>query len=73
MVGSFATLRAGCLWWWWFHNKQHSKFGTLPPDIRTHILTQNIDLCRVAPYRTLLGMDDRVLEQEQAEKFIRVR
>jgi hypothetical protein len=53
--------------------KQHSKFGQLPPDIRTHILTQNIDLCRVAPYRTLLGMDDRVLEQEQAVKFIRVR
>jgi hypothetical protein len=53
--------------------KQHSKFGQLPPDIRTHILTQNIDLCRVAPYRSMLGMDDRVLEQEQAVKFIRVR
>jgi hypothetical protein len=53
--------------------KQHSKFGQLPPDIRTHILTQNIDLCRVAPYRSMLGMDDRILEQEQAVKFIRVR
>jgi hypothetical protein len=53
--------------------KQHSKFGQLPPDIRTHILTQNIDLCRVAPYRNMLGMDDKVLEQEQAVKFIRVR
>ncbi|MBR0800697.1 hypothetical protein JQ615_35585 [Bradyrhizobium jicamae] len=53
--------------------KQHSKFGQLPSDIRNHILTQNIDLCRIAPYRTLLGMDDKVLEQEQAVKFIRVR
>jgi hypothetical protein len=53
--------------------KQHSKFGQLPPDIKTHILTQNIDLPKIAPYRNLLGMDDRILEQEQAVKFIRVR
>jgi hypothetical protein len=53
--------------------KKHSKFGQLPPDLRNHILTQNIDLSKLAPYRTLVGMDDRVLEQEQAVKFIRVR
>jgi hypothetical protein len=52
--------------------RQHSKFGQLPPDIKTHILTQNIDLTKVAPYRTLLGMDDSILEQEQAIKFVRV-
>jgi hypothetical protein len=52
---------------------KHSKFAQLPADIRTHILTQNIDLPKIAPYRSLLGMDDRILEQEQAVKFIRVR
>jgi hypothetical protein len=52
---------------------KHSKFGQLPADIRTHILTQNIDLPKIAPYRSLLGMDDRILEQEQAVKFVRVR
>jgi hypothetical protein len=53
--------------------KQHSKFAQLPPDIRTHILTQNINLPKIAPYRGLLGMDDKILEQEQAVKFIKVR
>ena len=52
---------------------KHSKFGQLPPDIRSHILTQNINLPKIAPYRSLLGMDDRILEQEQAVKFVRVR
>lgn len=52
---------------------KHSKFGQLPGDIRNHILTQNIDLPKIAPYRSLLGMDDRILEQEQAVKFVRLR
>lgn len=52
---------------------KHSKFGQLPADIRTHIMTQNIDLPKIAPYRGLLGMDDRILEQEQAVKFVRLR
>jgi hypothetical protein len=53
--------------------KAHSKFPQLPPDIKTHILTQNINLCKIAPYRHLIGMDDRVLEQEQAVRFERIR
>ena len=53
--------------------KQHSKFAQLPPDIRTHILTQNINLPKIAPYRGLLGMDDAIMEREQAVRFIRVR
>lgn len=53
--------------------RQHSKFAQLPPDIKTQILTQNIDLPRLAPYRGLIGMDDRILEQEQGIKFVRVR
>lgn len=50
----------------------HRNFARLPPDLRTHILTQNISLPRLAPYRGLLGMNDRTLEQEQAIRFVRV-
>ena len=40
--------------------------------LKTDILTQNINLPEMsAPYRTLLGMDDKYLEQEQAIKFIK--
>lgn len=53
--------------------RQHSKFAQLPPDVKTQVLTQNIDLPRLAPYRGLLGMDDRILDQEQGIKFVRVR
>ncbi|WP_426425241.1 hypothetical protein [Bradyrhizobium genosp. A] len=53
--------------------RQHSRFAQLPPDIKTQILTQNIDLPRLAPYRGLIGMDDRILDQEQGIKFVRIR
>ncbi|MGY4598053.1 hypothetical protein ACVWXL_005799 [Bradyrhizobium sp. GM22.5] len=53
--------------------RQHSRFAQLPPEIKTQILTQNIDLPRLAPYRGLLGMDDRILDQEQGIRFVRVR
>jgi hypothetical protein len=52
--------------------KSHRNFAQLPPDIRTHILTQNINLIKVAPYRGLLGMNDKTLEEEQAVRFERV-
>jgi hypothetical protein len=52
--------------------KSHRNFPQLPPDIRTHILTQNINLTKVAPYRGLLGMNDKTLEEEQAVRFERV-
>jgi len=52
--------------------KSHRNFGQIPPEIRRHILTQNINLTKIAPYRALLGMDDVKLEQEQAVKFERV-
>ena len=38
-----------------------------------HILTQNINLPKIASYRGLLGMDDAIMEREQAVRFIRVR
>ena len=52
--------------------KTHKNFPQLPPDLRTHILTQNINLTKVAPYRGLLGMNDKTLEEEQAVRFERV-
>ena len=52
--------------------KSHRNFTQLPPEIRAHILTQNINLTKVAPYRGLLGMDDKTLEEEQAVRFERV-
>ena len=52
--------------------KAHRNFARLPPDLRTHILTQNISLPKLAPYRGLLGMNDKTLEEEQAIRFERV-
>jgi len=52
--------------------KVHRNFARLPPDLRTHILTQNISLPKLAPYRGLLGMNDKILEDEQAIRFVRV-
>ena len=51
---------------------KHANFGKLPPAIQTHIRTQSIDLNRLAPYRGLLGMDDRKMEEEQGVRFERV-
>jgi hypothetical protein len=36
--------------------KAHRNFGQLPPDIRTHFLTKNISLPKLAPYRNLVGI-----------------
>jgi hypothetical protein len=52
--------------------KKHPNFHKLPPHIRMHIEMQNINLNRVAPYRHLLGIDDRKIEQEQGIRFERV-
>jgi hypothetical protein len=52
--------------------KSHRNFAQLPSEIRNHILTQNINLTKVAPFRGLLGMDDKTLEEEQAVRFERV-
>jgi len=52
--------------------KSHRNFPQLPADVKTHILTQNINLNKLAPYRGLLGMNDKALEEEQAVRFVRV-
>jgi hypothetical protein len=52
--------------------KAHRNFARLPFELRTHILTHNISLPKLAPFRGLLGMNDRTLEEEQAIRFERV-
>jgi len=52
--------------------KAHRNFGQLPPELRTHILTQNINLTKVAPYRGLLELNDREMEDKQGVRFERV-
>ena len=50
--------------------KAHRNFEKLPPELKTHILTQNISLTKIAPYRQLLGINDKKIEQEQAVRFV---
>ncbi|MET0722760.1 MAG: hypothetical protein ABWY64_18280 [Tardiphaga sp.] len=52
--------------------KAHRNFGRLPPHLRAHIETQNIDLRKLAPYRALVGIDDSRLEADQGVRFERV-
>lgn len=52
--------------------KVHRNFNKLPADIKKHILTQNISLAKIAPYRGLLGINDKTIEREQAVRFERV-
>jgi len=50
--------------------KKHQNFGKLPPDMKAHINNSpNINLVKLAPYRKLLGVNDRWLEEEQGVKF----
>ena len=52
--------------------KAHKNFDKLPAHIKLHINTQNINLAKIAPYRALLGIDDRKLEEEQGVRFERI-
>lgn len=52
--------------------KKHQYYAKLPPGIRAYIDAPNIDLTKIAPYRTLLGVDDRKMELEQGVRFIKV-
>lgn len=53
--------------------KAHKNFQKLPIELKVHIANaQNINLTRIAPYRSLLGMDDVKLEQEQGIIFERI-
>jgi hypothetical protein len=52
--------------------KKVKNYNKLPPEAKTLIEEPNINLSKLAPYRGLLGMDDRKIEQEQAVKFVRI-
>jgi hypothetical protein len=52
--------------------QKHRNFDRLPSHIKTHINTQNINLALIAPYRGLLGINDKNIEEEQGVKFVRV-
>jgi hypothetical protein len=67
IVDSMATSRMRDMF------RANKNFEKLPPDIKAHINTApNIDLTKVAPYRVLLGIDDRRLEEEQGVRFVRI-
>lgn len=52
--------------------KSLSGFRKLPQHVRTLIEAENINLAKIAPYRSLLGIDDKKLEEEQGVRFERV-
>jgi hypothetical protein len=52
--------------------KKVKTYNKLPPDAKAWIEAANINLSKLAPYRALLGIDDRKIELEQAVKFVRV-
>jgi hypothetical protein len=53
--------------------KKHRNFEKLPPDMKAHINnSQNISLVKLAPYRKLLGVNDKWLEEEQGVRFERI-
>jgi hypothetical protein len=50
--------------------QKHQNFGKLPPDLKAHINNSpNINLVKLAPYRKLLGVNDKWLEEEQGVRF----
>lgn len=52
--------------------QKHKNFGRLPPAIKAHVNgAANIDLNRLAPYKSLLGMDQSLME-DQGVRFERV-
>ena len=51
---------------------KNKNFDKLPAPIKAHISGgSNLDLTKIAPYRMLLGMDDRQME-EQGVRFERL-
>jgi hypothetical protein len=52
--------------------KKVKNYNKLPPEAKAWIEEPNINLSKLAPYRALLGMEDRKIEQEQAVKFVRI-
>ena len=52
--------------------KKHKNYSTLPTQIKASIEAANINLAKIAGYRTLLGVDDKKMEAEQGIKFVNI-
>jgi hypothetical protein len=52
--------------------KSHRNYPKVPPHVKALIEAPNINLSKLAPYRALLGINDKVIEEEQAVRFERV-
>jgi hypothetical protein len=52
--------------------KKAKNYNQLPPDAKAMIEAPTINLSKLAPYRVLLGIDDRQIEAEQGVKFVRL-
>jgi hypothetical protein len=52
--------------------KKHPNYPKLPQRIRMDIEAPNINLVKLAPYRTYLGISDKKIEEEQGVKFVRL-
>jgi len=52
--------------------KAHRNYPKLPAHAKALIEAPTINLSRLAPYRALLGINDKVIEEEQAVRFERV-
>jgi hypothetical protein len=52
--------------------KKHQNYAKLPVPIQAYINEPNINLAKIAGYRTLLGIDDKEMEEKQGVQFIRI-
>ena len=52
--------------------KKHPNYPKLPQRIKVAIEAPNINLVKLAPYRTYLGINDKKIEEEQGVKFVRI-
>jgi hypothetical protein len=52
--------------------KRHPNYPKLPQRAKTAVEAPNINLVKLAPYRTYLGINDKKIEEEQGVKFVRI-
>ena len=52
--------------------KTSKNYRRLPAEAKAWIEAPNINLSKLAPYRVMLGIDDRIIEAEQGVKFVRL-
>jgi hypothetical protein len=52
--------------------KKHPNYPKLPQRTKMAIEAPNINLAKLAPYRTSLGISDKKIEEEQGIKFVRI-